>query len=105
MNGIARARAKGQPMIPPVANSSVASSVRRFLFELVGSKAYENAKLLVYIVNEDGRKAIGRIRDNLKRSMNEICTCSRNPCSCTKQHEEEIIAPYTVVDFLHYGAI
>jgi len=62
--GIARARANGQPTIPPVENNNVAASVRRLLPKDVGASAYEKAKVDVYMAKVEGRKAIKSIFEN-----------------------------------------
>lgn len=44
-------------MIAPVANSTVEMNVGRSVFRLEGAIDVPNAILVVYIANEDGRKA------------------------------------------------
>lgn len=56
-NGIATARVNGHPTIAPVAKSTVAISVRLEFCADGGARVYANANVLVYIANEDGRKA------------------------------------------------
>jgi hypothetical protein len=56
-NGIDNARANGHPTIAPRAKNKVAARVRLLLLSLAGSRVYENAKAVVYIANEEGRKA------------------------------------------------
>lgn len=56
--GIARASANGQPTMAPVAKYTVARRVRRLFWVLAGSTTYENAKVLAYMANEEGKKAI-----------------------------------------------
>lgn len=47
----------GHPTIAPVAKSTVAISVRLEFCADGGARVYANANVLVYIANEDGRKA------------------------------------------------
>lgn len=56
-NGIATANENGQPTTAPVANASVARSVRRMLSLLGGSSAYAKAKVFAYMTNDEGRNA------------------------------------------------
>lgn len=56
-NGIVTANENGQPTTAPVANASVARSVRRMLSLLGGSSAYANAKVFAYMTNDEGRNA------------------------------------------------
>ena len=64
---MARARAKGQPMIPPAANSKVAARVRCLFLVVVGVNAKEKASIVVYMVNVEGRKAVNSLSDELDR--------------------------------------
>lgn len=59
---MAKARANGHPTIPPVAKSNVADTVRRLFWLLGGAIAYENANVLVYMANEEGRRAMPQLR-------------------------------------------
>ena len=56
-NGKERARPNGQPIIAPAANNKATWKVRRLFFMLAGSRAYVNARVVVYMTNEDGRNA------------------------------------------------
>jgi hypothetical protein len=56
-NGIERARANGQPTMAPAANRRVAARVLRLFCALEGASAYENAKVVIYMANEEGRSA------------------------------------------------
>jgi len=57
-NGIASARANGHPTIAPVAYNRVTSKVRLPFSALGGASANVNARVLAYIANVDGRKAV-----------------------------------------------
>lgn len=57
--GIEIAKANGHPTIAPRAKNKVAAKVRLLFLIEAGSREYENANAVVYIVKEDGRKANG----------------------------------------------
>ena len=58
-NGIATARAKGQPTTVPAAKQRVAKSVRRISSLVDLCIAYAKPKVFAYMANEEGRKAVG----------------------------------------------
>jgi hypothetical protein len=68
--GSARARANGHPTMAPVAYRRVANSVRRAFRVLDGAIEYANANVVVYMANEDGRRAADAFHiPALKKSM------------------------------------
>jgi hypothetical protein len=98
-NGIARASAKGHPIIVPNAKEHVASNVRRTLF-LDGSwNAYEHAKHVVYIANVEGRKAIV-MSHPFPFFKHRWPTTRCIPHSSVENHHEQQVSPHSVVDML-----
>jgi hypothetical protein len=101
---MARAKANGQPMIPPAANSKVAARVRCLFFVLVGVNAYEQASIVLYMANEDGRKAVKLLSDELERKGIALKPTRRSiPHAGAEEHQEEIVSSNAIVNSIRNG--
>lgn len=70
-NGNAKARANGQPRIAPVANAKVATNGFWLFERLEGAIAYAEASVVVYMANDDGRKAEDNVQSRGSQGIGE----------------------------------
>ena len=104
-NGIATARAKGQPTIAPVAKSTVADSVLLEFWADGGARVNAKASVFAYSANDEGKNA----RKGLAKQLLVMEVLSQTGCgiphSRTEENHEQEVSTYTEINPLHYLAI
>ncbi len=96
--GIEIAKSNGNPSITPKSKNKVAANVRLLFLRVAGSSVYENAKAVVYIVNDDGRNASGTFSKRILELELDL-TCRGIPHSSIEEHHEEQITANSIINF------